>query len=485
MPNKKKEKKFYIANAIPYANGRPHIGHALEYIQADAIARYKRAEGSKVFFGMGVDEHGDKVNRIAIQSGKTAKQFVNEISAAFKSLNRKLGLSEDSFIRTTDRKKHWPGVYKLWERLDKKGDIYKKDYEGLYCVGCEKFLTEKDLVQGECPLHKKKPERVAEENYFFRLSRYGREIERLISAGEVQILPEARKNEVLSFIREGLEDISFTRSKKSVPWGIPIPDSDQVMYVWCDALTNYLTAVGYGRDARSFKKWWPADVQYIGKDILRFHAVYWLAMLLSAELPLPKAIWAHGFLTVDGQKMSKTIGNVVDPFEAADKYGSDALRYYMLREIPSDGDGDFSWGKFKDRYNDDLAKGVGNFVSRIANLLDGENLPVRSPVSKEVKAEIKRMESKVDKHMEEFRLHDALTAVFDLIKFGDGYINDKQPWKNKSLKVSRDLAELVISVGRALIPFMPATGEKILKAFPTKLGKITPKKVKPLFPRAD
>jgi len=485
MPKKNKSDKFYIANAIPYANGRPHIGHALEYVQADAIARHKRAEGAKVFFGMGVDEHGDKVNRIALASGKTAKKFVNEISASFKTLNKELNLSEDNFIRTTDKKNHWPGVYKLWEKLNKKGDIYKKDYEGLYCVGCEKFLTEKDLVQGECPLHKKVPEKVAEENYFFRLSRYGREIESLILAGKVQILPETRKNEVLSFIREGLEDISFTRSKKSVPWGIPIPGKDQVMYVWCDALTNYLTAVGYGRDTKSFKKWWPADIQYIGKDILRFHAVYWLAMLLSAELPLPKAIWAHGFLTVDGQKMSKTIGNVVDPLEAINKYGADAFRYYMLREVPSDGDGDFSWEKFKNRYNDDLAKGVGNFISRITNLLAGEKIALKSAVSNDVKAEIKRMKAMVRKHMEEFRLHDAVSAVFDLIKFGDGYINDKQPWKNKSSKVSRDLAELAAETGRALSPFMPETGERILKSFPVKGGYMIPKKIKPLFPRAD
>ena len=478
-------KRFYIATAIAYVNGRPHIGHALEIIQADVIARYKKSLGYDVFFGTGTDEHGDKNNRTALQSGKTAKKFVKEMSDIFKSLKKPLSLSWNKFIRTSDKKNHWPGVYKLWDSLEKKGDIYKKEYEGLYCVGCEKFLTEKDLIDGECPLHKKTPEIVTEENYFFRLSKYSHEVERIISSGEVKILPETKKNEVLSFIREGLNDVSFSRSKKAVPWGIPVIKSDQTVYVWCDALSSYLSIIGYGRDSRSFKKWWPIDMHVIGKDILRFHAVYWLAMLISAELPLPKAIMAHGYITAEGQKMSKTLGNVVDPFEAAEKYGGDAFRYYLLREIPSDGDGDFSWDKFKGRYNDDLAKGIGNFVSRTTNLLSEEKIAVKSPVSEEVRAEIKRMEVRVQKHIDEFRLHDALTAVFDLIKFGDGYVNRTEPWKNKTAKISRDLSEIIIAVGKAILPFMPETGDKILKALPVKDGKILPKKIKPLFPRAD
>jgi methionyl-tRNA synthetase len=434
---------------------------------------------------MGMDEHGDKINRTAIQNGKTVQSFVDEISDSFRALNKGLGLSKYNFIRTTDKKKHWPGVYKLWKEIDKRGDLYKKGYEGLYCVGCEKFLTEKDLINGECPLHKKIPEKVIEENFFFRLSRYGKDLERLISTDEVRILPETKKNEVLSFIREGLEDISFSRLKKSVPWGIPVPDSDQTIYVWCDALTNYLTAVGYGRNDRLFKKWWPADIQYIGKDILRFHAVYWLAMLLSAGLPLPKAIWVHGFLTANGQKMSKTTGNIVNPFDAVKKYGTDAFRYYMLREIPSDGDGDFSWDKFKTRYNDDLAKGVGNFISRASNLIAGEKIYLRSPISKEVEEAVLRTKMMTEKHMNEFRLHEALASVFDLVKFGDGYINEKQPWKNMTSEVARDMAELARQIGIALSPFMPDTAEKISKIFPIKSGYITPKKTKPLFPRAE
>jgi methionyl-tRNA synthetase len=481
----KKKKKFYIATAIAYANGKPHIGHALEMIQADVVARYKRASGYEVFFSTGTDEHGDKINRIAEQSGSSAKQYVGEISKSFKALKKALDLSWDGFIRTSDKKNHWPGAYKLFSEIDGKGDIYKKEYEGLYCVGCEKFLTEKDLVDGECPLHKKPPETVREENYFFRLSRYSKEIEAAITSGRLEILPETRKNEVLSFIREGLEDVSFSRSKVSVPWGIPIKGTDQTMYVWCDALSNYISTIGYGRDMKTFKKWWPAEAQLIGKDILRFHAVYWPAMLISAGLDIPEKLMVHGFITVDGQKMSKSIGNVIDPFEAAEKYGVDALRHYLLREIPSDGDGDFSWDKLKDRYNDDLAKGVGNFVSRVTNMIAGEKISLKSPISKDVKDEIKRMEARVEKHIDEFRLHDAIAAIFDLIKFGDTYVNDKQPWKNKSVRISRDLAELVIAVGRALSPFIPSTGQKISKAMPIRAGIVTPKKVKPLFPRVD
>jgi len=480
-----KNKKFYITTAISYVNSKPHIGHALEVIQADAIARYMRASGYDVFFGTGTDEHGDKIARVAAQNGQTTIQFVNEMTRVFKALKKTFNLSYDKFIRTSNKKEHWSGAYKLWAELVKKGDIYKKEYEGLYCVGCEKFLTDKDLVEGECPLHKKKPEKVSEENYFFKLSKYGRQIEQSITSEKIKILPETKKNEVLAFIREGLEDISFSRSKKAVPWGIPIPNSDQTMYVWCDALSNYISMIGYGRDNKTFKKWWPANAHIIGKDILRFHAIYWPAALLSAGLPVPKNILVHGFITIEGQKMSKTLGNVIDPFEAQQKYGTDAIRYYLLREIPSDGDGDFSWRKLKDRYNDDLAKGLGNFISRSANLLSKEKILVKSSISRMIKEEIKRMESKVKKHMGEFRLHDALLAIFILIQFGDKYINDKEPWKYPSRQTSRDIAALVIAVNKAITPFMPDTSAKISASFPVIGEYIVPKKIKPLFPKAE
>ena len=481
----RKNKKFYITTAIAYVNNVPHIGHALEVIQADAIARYMRIADYDVFFGTGADEHGDKIAKAAEQSGKTTKQFVNQMTPIFKSFKKTFNLSYDKFIRTSDKKEHWPGAYQLWTELVKKGDIYKKAYEGLYCVGCEKFLMEKDLTDNKCPLHKKTPEKVAEENYFFRLSKYAEQIEKAIVHDQIKIIPETKKNEILAFIREGLTDISFSRSKKSVLWGIPISQSDQTMYVWCDALSNYISMIGYGRDNKIFHKWWPADAHIIGKDILRFHAVYWPAMLLSAGLALPKTIMVHGFITMEGQKMSKSLGNVIDPFEAVEKYGADAMRYYLLREIPSDGDGDFSWHKLKDRYNDDLAKGIGNFVSRIANLLAGEKISLKTPVSRTIKDEIRRMENRVQKHISEFRLHDALSAIFDLIQFGDKYINDKQPWKNASSKTSRDIIGLVIVIGKAIEPFMPSTSQRILKTFPIKDGYVFVKKIKPLFPRAE
>ncbi len=480
-----KRRKFYITTSIAYANAAPHIGHALEVVQADAIARYRRSIGDEVFFLTGTDEHGDKINRVAQASGKAAKEFVDEISAKFKGLKKTLSLSWDGFVRTSDKKKHWPGVYKIFERLEKSGDIYKKEYEGLYCVGCEKFLTEKDLENGECPLHRKAPEKVTEENYFFRLSRYAKKIEEAIGKGKLKIVPETRKNEIMSFLSEGLEDISFSRSAASVPWGIPIKGSDQTIYVWCDALSNYISAIGYGRNEESFALWWPADVQLIGKDIYRFHAIFWPAMLMSAKLPLPKRLYIHGFVSIDGQKMSKSIGNVVDPEEIAEKYGIDAVRYYFLKEIPSDGDGDYSEVKLIQRYNDDLAKGIGNFASRITNLADGLSISSRFTVSPKIKKEIIRAEKRIAKHMDEFRIHDAMAALMDLMKFGDGYINEKQPWKNKDQKVLKDLAVMLSEFNRLLEPFLPDAAKKIAKGIPVKNGSIKVKKLKPIFPRID
>lgn len=476
-------KKFYITTAIAYTNAAPHIGHALEGIQADAIARYRRGEGRDVFFLTGTDEHGDKINRIALSSGKTAKAFVDEIAAKFKGLKKNLNLSWDDFIRTTDKKRHYPGVYALFEKMKKKGDIYVKNYRGLYCVGCEKFLTEKDLTpEGNCPFHRKPPEVVEEQNFFFRLSRYEAKIREAIEKGKLKIYPEATKSETLAFLRDGLEDVSFSRSKKSVPWGIPIPESDQTMYVWGDALTNYISAIGYGRDEKNFKKWWPADVQLIGKDIFRFHAVIWPAMLMSAGLPIPKSLCVHGFITVNGEKMSKSIGNVIDAYEPAGRYGSDALRYYVLREIPSDGDGDFSYVRFDERYERDLAKGLGNFAARTLNLLNGEKIDTKKTASPEIRSEIKRMRERVKKGFDEFRLHEALSAVFDLIKAGDVYVNEKQPWKNKSEKISRDMIAYLAAITEGIYPFMPETAKKLEKALGFKADFYRPKKISPLFP---
>jgi methionyl-tRNA synthetase len=376
--------KFYITTAIDYVNAKPHIGHALEKIQADVLARYHRAKGDDVWFLTGTDEHGTKNFRTAEIAGKTTQEFVDENSEYFKNLKDVCNLSWDDFIRTTDKNRHWPGVQKLWNKIYEAGDLYKKKYQGLYCVGCEAFVTEKELVDGKCPIHKKEPEKLEQENWFFKLSKYSKEIESKIKNDELKIIPESRKNEILSFLKSGLEDISLSRPKNYLSWGIPVPnDPDQVIYVWYDALSNYITAIEYAEESEKFKKFWPADLHVIGKDILRFHAAIWPGMLLSAGLPLPKSIFVHGFITVEGEKMSKTLGNIIDPAELSQKYGSDAVRYYLLREISTYEDGDYSKKKFEERYNADLANGIGNLVSRVATL--GERItPVEFDFEKDI-----------------------------------------------------------------------------------------------------
>ena len=353
-------KKFYISTSIAYANAPPHLGFALELVQADVLTRYQRSLKKDIFFLTGTDEHGAKVVKAAERAPKTPKDFVDEISWKFKALAKVLDISNDDFIRTSDQKRHWPEVRKVWLKLKENGDIYKKKYQGLYCVGCEAFITKKDLADGKCRIHQKEPEVIKEENYFFRLSRYSKMITEILRMGKINIIPETRKNEMLSFVGQGLEDISFSRPRKDLKWGIPVPnDETQTIYVWADALTNYLSGA---------KNRWPADIQCIGKDILKFHSLIWPGMLLSLGLPLPKVILVHGFITVAGQKMSKSLGNVIDPFELVKKYGTDAVRYFLLREIPPTEDGDFTYEKFEGRYNADLAKGLGNLAARVITM---------------------------------------------------------------------------------------------------------------------
>lgn len=315
-------KKFYITTSIAYTNTPPHIGFALESIQADVLARYHRALGEDVFFLTGTDEHGAKIAKAAEAAQKEPRKFVDYIAERFEALKPALNLSNNDFIRTTDEKRHWPAVKKVWLRLKKNGDICKKSYKGLYCSGCEAFITKKDLVGGKCAIHLKEPEIIDEENYFFRLSKYSDKLKKLIEKDKLRIIPEARKNEMLSFINQGLEDISFSRPRKDLKWGIPVPDDDShTIYVWADALINYISAIGYAEENKIFKKFWPADVHCVGKDILKFHALIWPGMLLSLGLDLPKNIFVHGFITVDGQKISKSLGNTIDPFELVKKYG--------------------------------------------------------------------------------------------------------------------------------------------------------------------
>jgi methionyl-tRNA synthetase len=473
-------KSFYITTSIAYVNSEPHIGFALELIQADVLARYYRRQGLDVFFQTGTDEHGSKIQRAAEVSKKSPQEFVDELSGKFKGLKSLLNLSWDNFIRTTDRNVHWPVAQDIWLRILNSGDLYKKKYGGYYCVGCEAFKTGKDIIDGKCVIHKKELEFIEEENWFFKLSKYTKEIESAIKSDKIKIIPETRKNEILSLLKEGLEDISFSRSKKHLEWGIPVPNDDgQVMYVWADALTNYIS--GYG----GIEKWkkHPADVHAIGKDISRFHAVIWPAMLISAKLPLPKNIFIHGFITSNGEKMSKSLGNIIDPYELVKKYGVDPVRYYLLREIPSSGDGDFSYEKFKERYNGDLANGLGNFTSRVLTLASKED-----KLSGKSKKDLENFIALADKNTENFRFDIALNEIWNLIHYGDGYLNLTKPWSKdlpeaKKKEVLYDLALTLKTVSNLLISFLPETAMKISDAIEISGDGIIAKKIDNLFPR--
>lgn len=465
--------KFYITTSIAYTNAPPHIGFALETIQADVLARYHRILGDDVFFLTGTDEHGAKIAKASEKSGKNPQEFTDEISVKFQELTKGLNLSNDDFIRTTDQARHWPTVKDVWLKLKENNDIYKKNYKGLYCVGCEAFITQKDLIDGKCKIHLKEPEAINEENYFFRLSKYSNNIKELIEKGEVKIIPQEKKNEMLSFIkaslpagRQGLEDVSFSRPSKDLKWGIPVPDDDsQTIYVWADALVNYLLP----------KKYWPADIHCLGKDILRFHATIWLGMLLSLKLSLPKSIFVHGFITSNGQKMSKSLGNVVDPFELIEKYGADAVRYFLLREIPSTEDGDFTIEKFEQRYNSDLASGLGNLVARVIAMARDGHIPDKFSVDPRFKI-ISDVKDRYKKALGDFKFNEALIAIWELISFCDKVVNEEKPWEGEKEKVISDLLLTIGEIAELLRPFLPETSEKILE-------QLKLKKSQPLFPR--
>jgi len=477
------KKKFYLTSSIAYTNAPPHLGFSLEVVQADVLARYHRLLGEDVFYLTGTDEHGRKVMEAAKEVRKSFKEFCDQISMKFRKLKEILNLSNDDFIRTTDQKRHWPAVKKVWLKLKENGDIYKKKYKGLYCSGCEAFITKKDLVSGRCTIHQIEPETIEEENYFFNLSKYSKEIEEIIEKGKIKIIPQTRKNEILNFIKQGLEDISFSRPRKDLKWGIPVPDDDRhLIYVWGDALVNYISALSYVKNSNKFKKFWPADVHCIGKDILKFHGAIWPGILLSLGLPLPKTIFVHGFITVAGQKMSKSLGNVIDPFELVRKYGTDAVRYFLLREIPPTEDGDFTYEKFEERYNSDLAKGLGNLVARVITL--AEKLKIKNQKLKtqiknpKITKEIKITRDRYKKALEEFKFNEALISIWKLISFCDRFIEKTRPWENTEKKQSTiyNLQFAIADIAQMLRPFLPETSEKIIKQLKTK-------KKKALFPR--
>ena len=452
------KEKFYITTTIPYANAPPHIGHALEFVQADVLARWKFLKDYNVFFLTGTDEHGTKNYQTAKKQNLKPKEFVDKNSNYFKELTKKLYLSNNFFIRTTDKKLHWPGVIKIWKKLEEKGDIYKKKYTGNYCAGCERFVTEKELENGMCPNHPNlKIQKLSEENYFFRLSKYSDEIKKLIEKDKLKISPKKWKNDFLGLIKDGLTDVSFSRDVKHLPWGIPVPgDKNQVMYVWCDALSNYLTGIGY--PDKKYKKYWPADTHVVGKDMLRFHTGIWPGMLLSAELPLPKEVIVHGFLTVDGRKMSKSLGNVIAPLELVKKYSTDSIRYFLMRNVPFGEDGDFSEDVLIARHNNELANKLGNLVSRVTGLT--EKIGVEKCENKLVK---KLNLTKIESQMENYNFDKALNEIFAFVDICNEFAQSKKPWETKDKRVLYELLDSIKSIAVLLWPFIPLTSEKIAK----------------------
>lgn len=481
--------KFYITTAIPYVNARPHIGHALEFTQADVVARFHDLAGAKTRLLAGGDENALKNVQAAEKAGVPVQKFVDTHTDIFYDLTKQLNCRFDVWQKGSDREKHFPASQKLWSLCDVNGDIYKKSYTGLYCVGCEAFYTKDELnEQGECYEHPgKKLEQVTEENYFFKLSGYTDTILELLERGDLEIVPEKRKNEVIAFVKQGLEDISISRSnERAKNWGVPVPGDDtQRMYVWFDALNIYQSGIGFGWDDEQYRTWWPADVHVIGKGILRFHAVYWPAFLLSAGLELPKKIFVHEYFTVNGQKMSKTLGNVIDPFELIETYGADALRYYFLAKFSPFTDGDFSEEKFINAYNSDLANGIGNLVARVAKLVQKNNLNLQELERNNQNSLTVEIEPYVTKF---FQFDKALEIIWGAIRGTDRYLEQERPWLKDGSEAKRTLGEIVVGsaathslfdIAEALQPFLPVTAEKIL----SYLKSDGQSNIDPLFPR--
>ena len=466
--------KFYITAAIDYPNALPHIGTAYEKIGTDVIARYKRLCGLDSYFVMGTDEHSATVEKAAEEKGLSPQEFTDKVAPKFVEAWQSLGISYTSFVRSSSER-HARSVQDIFGKIYEKGDIYLGSYEGWYCNSCERFYQEKDLVGEVCPTHSRPLEWVKEKNYIFALSRYSSRLLNHIEQNPDFIQPESRRNEILSLIESGLEDISVSRVGRK--WGIPLPfDASQVIYVWFDALVCYLTGIGYSDDPDMFAKYWPADVHVIGKDITRFHCAVWPAMLMSAGIPLPKKVWAHGFVHLEGQKLSKTTKVTVDPLEAVRKYGADALRYFLMREIPFDRDGNFSWDKFHERYSADLANDLGNLVNRVIAMIGrycDSRVPRPStlqPIDQDVAEMAVRTVKTVGSRIDEMRLSSALTGIWEFVARCNRYVEETAPWNvrkggpperlNTILYV---LAEAVRIIGGLVLPFMPETAKRIFQ----------------------
>jgi len=457
--------KYYVTTPIYYVNDVPHIGHAYTTIAADVLARWERLKGKDVFFLTGTDEHGKKIEEAAKASGKDPKVFVDEIVSKFKEAWKVLNISYDYFIRTTDPE-HEKVVQEFMKKLMENGDIYKGFYEGWYCTPCETLWTDFQLNEGKCPTCGREVKKIKEETYFFRLSKYKDKILDFFERNKKFIEPETRRNEILNRVKEGLKDLSITRV--NVKWGIPFPfDKKHTIYVWCDALLNYLSGIKYPKE---HDRYWPADVHLIGKEILWFHSVIWPIMLFSAGIEPPKKVFAHGWLTINGQKMSKSLGNAIDPIALSNKYSSDAIRYFLLREVPFGEDGDFSENVLKSRINGELVSSLGNLLNRVltfAEKFDGK-IEGKDELSQKLHFE------RIDRFVEEMKFHHALEEIFNFVKEVNKYINEKEPWKIKDQKelahVLYNLLESLRIISILIHPFMPLTSEKICKQLGVKLG---------------
>lgn len=474
--------KYYVTTSIAYANGEPHIGYAMEILQADVLARAARQQGKNTLYCTGTDEHGSKIAGKAAEKGLSPRQLTDQMSEKFRDLATLLNISNDRFIRTTD-KGHEQRAAILWKALS--ADIYKSKYVGWYDVKQEEFVPEGHADPERMkPDHPQAYQKLEEENYFFRLSKYSDQVREAIKTGRLRIVPSPRKNEILSLLDEGLEDISVSRPKEKLEWGIPVPgDSTQVMYVWFEALMNYLTVLGYP-EHDDFKTFWPADVQVIGKDIIRFHAAIWPAMLFGLGLPLPKILYVHGFITVDGKPMSKSLGNGIHPKEVIDKYGVDAFRYYFLRHIPSYGDGDFSWEKLETAYNNELANELGNAVQRTAAMI----LKYQSGLIGNIPP-AEHDSSPVQVALEHCKFDRALDAIWEQVRGLNQYIDEEKPWQIAKTGDEVHLREVLatqvsdlLEIADLLTPFLPDTSEKIRKVF--EEGVIRPLD-QTLFPKQD
>jgi len=503
--------KFYLTTAIDYVNNLPHLGTAYEKIAADAIARYKRLAGFDTRFLMGNDEHSINVEKAAREKGLDPQEYCDRMAEAFQAVWKRLDISYDDFIRTTEPR-HVRGVQALFRAFVDAGDVYKGKYEGFYCVGCERFYPEKDLVDGKCPVHKTVPQWLSEENHFFKLSAYAPRLLELYRKHPEFIIPETRRNEIVNVVEGGLEDISVSRA--SISWGIPFPnDPGHTVYVWFDALINYITGLGYPDPNGDYSKYWPADLHVIGKDITRFHCIIWPAMLLSAKLPLPKTVLGHGWVQFQGEKLSKSLGNIVNPLEIADRYGADALRYYLLKEVPLFRDGDFTWELFIDRYNADLANDWGNLFTRTVSMIHryrAGTVTAAAPIEG-LDAVIADALREYAAAMERYEIDKGIEAAWSVIRRANRLVEEKAPWNlakdpARAAELDALLTTLVVALQHTallLYPVMPAKAREVWETLrlspameavrlpepgtllPSPASSETLGASKPLFPRIE